>query len=63
MEETEKKLCNSDLPYPKRGKKGKKGPRGKHGKDGNKGTVCLEKLYEDSNNSWESQKKENTICY
>ena len=58
-----KMLCNVDLPYPARGERGKRGRRGKHGRNGREGKVCLEKLYEDSNNSWESRKKENTICY
>ena len=60
-----KKLCNHKLPPTSKGKKGKRGPSGKSGENGKKGTVCLERLIEDTESSWErgDRQKENTICY
>ena len=60
-----KKICNHRLSPTSKGKKGKRGPSGRNGKNGKKGTVCLEKLIEDTDNSWErgNQQEENTICY
>ena len=57
-----KKLCNyGRLPPTSKGKKGKRGPSGKDGENGRKGTVCLEKLLEDS--SWKNEREESRICY
>ena len=60
-----KKLCNYKLPPTSKGKKGKRGPSGRNGENGRKGTVCMEKLIEDTKSSWErgNHQKENTICY
>ena len=60
-----KKLCNHKLSPTSKGKSGKRGPKGKNGRNGKRGTVCLEKLIEDTDSSWErgNQQKENTICY
>ena len=60
----EKDLCEDDLPRPRKGRRGEEGPKGKDGRNGEKGTVCLERIFQDEESPDSNNKEqERTICY